>query len=744
MADPPTAERTRGCTRPWLKTIARSAKCCAGACATNAPRWPRGSCAPCPPTSAPPSPPCPRSRAPAASRSTRPCSARSIPRSSAICLNERRAEVAYPRVVSTVPPLLAFCAVAPGETLATGRFSIPEPRAAAALDGDTLDIIFVPGVAFARNGAPPRLRPRLLRPRPLRHAPCVAHRAVPRLPARRPLAAARRRRAGRPRSNPARTRPHRRARARTRGGALVTVIGIVLCLAALVVGVVVGMMMFGKQQSAVPEAERTKLVEAARAEAAEVKRAAQLEAKELRAQGARRSRRRAQGSAAPSCRKPKRRCAGAKRSCAKKRARSRARRPSSRRRRRPSPAASRRPRPPARRAEELLERVQGQAREARRHVRRRGAQAELHGRRSSTRRKQAAADRGQEDRGRGQGRGRGEVASASSARPSSATPASTSPSGPSSVVPLPSDDMKGRIIGREGRNIRALEAATGIDLIIDDTPEAVVISCFNPVRREIARAGARRASSPTGASTRRASRRWSRRRPTRSRRSARRPASRRCSISGCTSMHPELVRAARPAQVPLDATRRTCCSTRSRSASSPASWPASWGCNVKIARRAGLLHDIGKAIDQEVEGSHAAVGAAARAASSASRRGSCAAIAAHHGEEPHRRARPHRRRGQRAVRASGRARAARCSSRTCSASADLEKLAEPLPRRASAPSPSRPAARCACIVENSQVSDEQACMLAKDIAKRIEAEVTYPGQVRVSVIRETRATDYAK
>ena len=311
------------------------------------------------------------------------------------------------------------------------------------------------------------------------------------------------------------------------------------------------------------------------------------------------------------------------------------------------------------------------------------------------------------------------------------------------VVPLPSDDLKGRLIGREGRNIRALEAATGIDMIIDDTAEAITISCFNPVRREVARL----AISALVAD--------GRIHPTRIEecvRKAEKDVDKVCKEAGEQAVfdlglhrvHPELVKNLGRLKFRQSYAQNVL--LHSVEVGYLAGLiAAELGANVKLARRAGLLHDIGKAVDHEQEGAHAEVGAPRCRKHGESPKG-CSAIAAHHGDES----------GPKPeslldhiVAAANALSAARPGARREQLASyikrldDLESICKRFTgvERAYALQAGR---EIRVMVMNDQVDDAQAIVMSKEIARAIETEATYPGQVRVVVVRETRASDYAR
>ncbi|MBN2333197.1 MAG: ribonuclease Y [Deltaproteobacteria bacterium] len=309
-----------------------------------------------------------------------------------------------------------------------------------------------------------------------------------------------------------------------------------------------------------------------------------------------------------------------------------------------------------------------------------------------------------------------------------------------SVVNLPGDEMKGRIIGREGRNIRSIEAATGVDLIIDDTPEAVIISSFDPVRREIASLSLNRLIAD------------GRIHPAHIEevvdkvkaeveQSIKEAGEKAIFDLDLHGMHPELIRLVGRLKYRTSYTQNIyehsievafICGIMAAELKLP----------MKQARRAGLLHDIGKAVDHEIEGSHAVIGA-----DLARRYGEAPeivhAIEAHHND------------------------------------VEVNQVLDVLVQAGDALSGARPGARkemldayikrlealenignsfkgvdktfaiqagreIRVIVNHEKISDEDAVVLSRDIAKEIEKELTYPGQIRVTVVRETRAVDYAK
>jgi ribonuclease Y len=309
-----------------------------------------------------------------------------------------------------------------------------------------------------------------------------------------------------------------------------------------------------------------------------------------------------------------------------------------------------------------------------------------------------------------------------------------------SVVPLPSDDMKGRIIGREGRNIRALEQATGIDLIIDDTPEAVVISCFNPVRREIARLALTRLIAD------------GRIHPTRIEEMVRKATDeveQQCKEAGDQAafdlgigrLHPELGRLLGKLRF-RSGTAQNLLQHSIEVGFLAGTIAGELGYSVKTARRAGLLHDIGCGVDQEVDGPHAVAGATIARKFGESPK-ICHAIEAHHGEVPAEDVLDH------IVDAANVLSNQRPGARREALESyiqrldDLEKIATGFEgvERAFAIQAGR---EVRVLVENSKVSDEQARMLSKDIARKVESQLAYPGQIRVTVVRETRAVDFAK
>ncbi len=309
-----------------------------------------------------------------------------------------------------------------------------------------------------------------------------------------------------------------------------------------------------------------------------------------------------------------------------------------------------------------------------------------------------------------------------------------------SVVALPNEEMKGRIIGREGRNIRALEAATGVDIIIDDTPEAVILSCFNPIRREVARTSIERLISDGRIHPARIEEIVSKvaeEMETKIKDSGEQAVF----DLGVHNVHPELVKLL----------------GRLKYRSSYAqniyqhSLEVAFICgaiagelrvNVKEAKRAGLLHDIGKAVDHEVEGSHATIGA-----DLAKKHGESEeivhAILAHHEDVEVTSLLDV------IVQAADALSGARPGARREMLETYIKRLDE-LERIANnfqgvEKSYAIQAGREIRIVVNSEkTSDEKIIILSKDIAKKIETDLSYPGQIKVVVIRETRSVEYAK
>ena len=313
------------------------------------------------------------------------------------------------------------------------------------------------------------------------------------------------------------------------------------------------------------------------------------------------------------------------------------------------------------------------------------------------------------------------------------------------VVPLPSDDLKGRLIGREGRNIRALEAATGIDMIIDDTAEAITISCFNPVRREVARLA-------IGALVQ-----DGRIHPTRIEecvRKAEKEVDKVCKEAGEQAVfdlglhrvHPELVRNLGRLKFRQSYAQNVL--LHSIEVGYLAGLiAAELGANVKLARRAGLLHDIGKAVDHEQEGPHGDVGAQLCKKHGESPK-VCQAIAAHHGDETGVGPRPQAMLDH-IVAAANSLSGARPGARREQLASYIKRLddLEAICRRFSGVERAfalQAGREIRVMVMNDQVDDAQAIVMSKEIARAIETEATYPGQVRVVVVRETRASDYAR
>ena len=308
------------------------------------------------------------------------------------------------------------------------------------------------------------------------------------------------------------------------------------------------------------------------------------------------------------------------------------------------------------------------------------------------------------------------------------------------VVPLPNDELKGKIIGREGRNIRALEAATGIDLIVDDTPETVVISGHNPIRREIARLSLEKLISDGRIHPGRIEEIV--RKSEQELEEAIREAGQKAIFDvGIHGVHPEIIKLLGRLKYRYSYAQNVL--LHSIEAAFICGMMASeLGLNEKQARRAALLHDIGKAVDHEVEGSHAIIGAELARKYGESPK-IVNAIAAHHED------------------------------------VKAETILAPLVDAADALSGARPGARremmesyvrrleeleritnsfrgveksyavqagreIRIMVQHDVVSDDEASRMAREIARKIETEMTYPGQIKVTVIREVRSVDYAK
>jgi len=309
-----------------------------------------------------------------------------------------------------------------------------------------------------------------------------------------------------------------------------------------------------------------------------------------------------------------------------------------------------------------------------------------------------------------------------------------------SVVDLPSDEMKGRIIGREGRNIRAFEQATGVDLIVDDTPEAVILSCFEPVRREIARLALVNLIQDGRIHPGRIEELVAKVQAEMEEKLLADGEAAALEVA-IPDLHPELLKMIGRLQF------RSSYGQNALKHSIEVAWisahmAAELGADAAVAKRAGLLHDIGKAVDREMDGTHLELGR-----DLLRRHGESDAVIhameCHHGDyDPHSV-------GAVLVTAADALSAARPGARReilenyIKRLEKLETLAGEFTgvEKAFAIQAGR---ELRIVVQSERITDEAAIWLARDVAKKVESELTYPGQIKVTVIRETRAVEYAR